>query len=161
MFDTSVVQVEIPEGCNVIIGQAHFIKTAEDIYEAVVSSVPGIQFALAFSEASGPRLVRCEGTNNALKNLAGETALRISSGHSFVIYLEGAFPINILNALKNLSEVCQIFCATANPVQVLIAQTKQGRGILGVIDGYPPLGLEGEADVTARRAFLRKIGYKN
>jgi len=161
MLDTSIVQVEVPEGCNIILGQAHFIKTAEDIYEAVVSSVPGIQFALAFSEASGPRLVRCEGTNIALKSLAGKTALQISSGHSFVIYLQGAFPINVLNALKNLSEVCQIFCATANPVQVLIAQTEQGRGVLGVIDGYPPLGLEEEGDVSARRTFLRKIGYKN
>jgi len=160
MLDTSLVQIEVPDGCNIIIGQAHFIKTAEDIYESIVSSVPGVQFGLAFCEASGPRLVRCEATNNDLKNLAGKAALLIGSGHSFIIYLQGAFPINILNALKSLSEVCQIYCATANPVQVLVAQSDQGRGILGVIDGYPPLGLETDSDVSARRSFLRKIGYK-
>jgi uncharacterized protein len=160
VLDTSLVQIEVPEGCNVIIGQAHFIKTAEDVYEAIVSSVPGIQFGLAFCEASGPRLVRCEATNTDLKILAGKAALLIGSGHSFIIYLQGAFPINVLNALKNLSEVCQIFCATANPVQVLVAQSDQGRGILGVIDGFSPLGLETDSDVSVRRSFLRKIGYK-
>ncbi len=160
MLETSLVQIDVPDGNNVIIGQAHFIKTAEDLYEAIVGSVPEIQFGLAFCEASGPRLVRGEGTNPDLKDLAGKGALAIGAGHSFIIYLKGAFPINILNALKNLSEVCQIFCATANPVQVIVAQSDQGRGILGVIDGYSPLGLETESDVSTRRSFLRKIGYK-
>jgi uncharacterized protein len=160
MFETSLVQIEVPEGSNVIIGQSHFIKTAEDLYESLVSSVPGAQFGLAFCEASGPRLVRCEGTNDDLKALAGKNALQIGAGHSFIIYIRGAFPINILNSIKQLSEVCQIFCATANTVQIIIAQSDQGRGILGVIDGSSPLSVETNSDIEARRSFLRKIGYK-
>ncbi len=155
------MQIDTPEGTNVVIGQAHFIKTVEDIYESLVSSVPGIQFGLAFCEASGPRLVRREGTHEDLTKLAGENALKIGAGHSFIVYIRGAFPINVLNSLKNLSEVCHIFCASANPVQLIIAQTDQGRGILGVIDGNSPLGIEDTSDVEARRSFLRKIGYKH
>ena len=160
MFETFLVQIEVPEGSNVIIGQSHFIKTAEDLYESLMTSVPGAQFGLAFCEASGPRLVRCEGTTEDLKDLAGNNAMQIGAGHSFIIYIRGAFPINVLNSIKHLSEVCKIFCATANPVQVIIAQSDQGRGILGVIDGSSPLGIETNLDVEARRSFLRKIGYK-
>ncbi len=155
-----LIQVEVPDGTNVIIGQSHFIKTTEDIHEALVSSVPGIQFGLAFCESSGPRLVRVEGTSEELRKLAIKNVVEIGAGHSFIIYIKGAFPINVLNALKNLGEVCQIFCATANPVQVIVAQSEQGRGILGVIDGGSPMGVELEQDVKERRAFLRKIGYK-
>jgi adenosine/AMP kinase len=160
MLDTMLVQVEVPDGTNVIIGQSHFIKTTEDIHEVLVSSVPGIQFGLAFCESSGPRLVRIEGNSEELKKLATKNALEIGAGHSFIIYIKGAFPINVLNALKNLGEVCQIFCATANPVQAIVAQSEQGRGILGIIDGGSPLGVETEQDIKERRAFLRKIGYK-
>jgi len=160
LLTTELVQVEVSEGTNVIIGQSHFIKTAEDIYEALVSSVPGIQFGLAFCEASGPRLIRSEGTSEELKELAINCALGIGAGHSFIIYVKEAFPLNVLNALKNLGEVCHIFCATANPLQIIVAQSDQGRGILGVIDGSSPLGVESEQDMKERRAFLRKIGYK-
>lgn len=160
MIEMLSVRVEVPEGINVIIGQSHFIKSAEDIYESLVSSVPGILFGLAFCEASGPKLVRCEGTSEELKDLATKSALGVGAGHSFFVFIKGAFPINVLNSLKNLSEVCQIFCATANPVQVIIAQSEQGRGILGVIDGNSPVGVETNSDVEARRIFLRKIGYK-
>ena len=155
-----LVQVEVPDGTNVIVGQSHFIKTTEDIHEALVSSVPGIQFGLAFCESSGPRLVRSEGTNEDLKRLAVKKALEVGAGHSFIIYIKGAFPINVLNALKNLGEVCNIFCATANAVQVIVARSEQGSGILGIIDGGHPLGVETEQDVKERRTFLRKIGYK-
>lgn len=161
MIETDLVKVDVPDGTNVVIGQSHFIKTVEDIYESLVSSVPGIRFGLAFCEASGPRLVRCESTDEELNNLAVKNALAIGAGHSFILFIRGAFPINILNALKNLQEVCQIFCATANPVQLIIAKSDQGRGILGVIDGSSPLGVESSTDVQARRAFLRKIGYKH
>ena len=161
MIETRLVQIDVPEGTNVIVGQSHFIKTAEDIYEAMVSAVPEIKFGLAFCEASGPRLVRCEGTRNDLKELAARNALEVGAGHSFIIYIQGAFPINVLNSLKSLSEVCQIFCATANSVQIVIAQSDQGRGILGVIDGSSPLGIETAEDLEARRSFLRKIGYKH
>jgi uncharacterized protein len=160
MIETKLVQVNVPEGSNIIIGQSHFIKTAEDLYESLVSAVPGIQFGLAFCEASGPRLVRCEGTVQDLKDLAARNALQIGAGHSFIVYIRGAFPINVLNAIKNLSEVCQIFCASANPIQLVIAETDQGRGILGVIDGNKPLGIETHSDLEARRSFLRKTGYK-
>jgi len=161
MVETELVQVEVPEGTNVIIGQSHFIKTAEDIYESLVGSVPGIKFGLAFCEASGPKLVRCESTDKELNDLAARNALAIGAGHSFILYIRGAFPINILNGLKNLQEICNIFCATANPVQIIVAKSEQGRGIVGVIDGSSPLGVENESDVEARRAFLRKIGYKH
>jgi uncharacterized protein len=160
MVEIKLVPIQVPDGTNVIIGQSHFIKSAEDMYESLVSSVPGIQFGLAFSEASGPRLVRCEGSVDELKNLASKQAMRIGCGHSFVVYIRGAFPINVLNSLKNLSEVCQIFCATANELQLIIAESEQGRGILGVIDGKSPLAVETDNDVQTRRDFLRKIGYK-
>lgn len=154
------VKVAVPEGCNFILGQSHFIKTVEDICEAVVSSVPGVKFALAFNEASGPCLVRCEGTDDELKELVREKSLEIGAGHVFVLYLRNAFPINVLNAIKQLGVVCNIFCATANPVEVMIAESEQGRGVLGVIDGYAPKGIESEADIHSRKEFLRKIGYK-
>jgi uncharacterized protein len=160
LLETIIVQVDVPEETNVIIGQSHFIKTAEDIYEALVSSVPGILFGLAFCEASGPRLVRCEGTNQELKKLAIKNALEIGAGHSFIIYIKGAFPINVLNAIKNLGEVCHIFCATANTVQAVVIRSDQGNGLLGIIDGGSPLGVETDHDVKDRRTFLRKIGYK-
>jgi len=160
LLETILIQIEVPEGTNVIIGQSHFIKTTEDIHEALVCSVPGIQFGLAFCESSGPRLVRSEGTSKELKELATKNAVKIGAGHSFIIYIKGAFPINILNALKNLGEVCQLFCATANPVQAIVVRSDQGSGIVGVIDGGSPLGVETEQDVKERRAFLRKIGYK-
>ena len=160
MIETELVQVDVPEGINVIIGQSHFIKTAEDLYESLVSAVPGIQFGLAFCEASGPRLVRCEGNAQDLKDLASRNALQISAGHTFIVYIRGAFPINVLYSIKNLGEVCQIFCASANPIQLIIAESNQGRGVLGVIDGSKPLGIETDADLDSRRSFLRKIGYK-
>jgi len=154
------VPVSKPEGANVIIGQAHFVKTAEDLYEAMVNSVPNVKFGLAFCEASGDRLVRGEGTDDALRELAVENAKRIGAGHSFIIVMSGAFPINVLNAVKSVPEVCGIFCATANDVEVLVAVTAQGRGVVGVVDGQAPLGIESEGDVQARRSLLRRFGYK-
>ena len=150
----------IPEGANVILGQTHFIKTAEDLYEALVNSVPNIKFGLAFCEASGPCLVRSEGNDPELKKQAENSALQIRAGHIFVIYIKNAFPINVLKAVKDCPEVCSIYCATANPVEVIIGETKQGRGILGVIDGSSPKGIETDKDVAHRKEFLRKIGYK-
>ncbi|MFH0876947.1 MAG: adenosine-specific kinase [Candidatus Omnitrophota bacterium] len=155
-----VVKITKPENVNIVIGQAHFIKTVEDLYEAIVASVPNIKFGLAFCEASGACRVRCEGTDENLKKLAAENAMAVGCGHSFFILLEGAFPINILNAVKNVPEVCSIFCATANPLEVLVAETATGRGILGVIDGAKPAGLEQEEDVRWRKDLLRKFGYK-
>ena len=159
-METKIYKLKVPEGTNVILGQTHFIKTAEDLYEIMVNSVPGIKFGLAFCEASGPCLIRSEGNDEVLKKLAETSALEIGAGHSFVIYLKDAFPINVLNAVKNCPEVCSIFCATANPVEVVIAETEQGRGILGVIDGFKPKGVENEEDKKHRKEFLRKIGYK-
>jgi len=155
-----VIQIEIPKDTNVILGQSHFIKTTEDIYEALITSTPSIKFGLAFCEASGDRLIRVEGNDDELKNLATEMALKIGAGHMFIIYLRNAWPINVLNALKTVSEVVTLYCATANPVQVLVAETDQGRGIIGVIDGFKPVGVEKDENVRARREFLRKIGYK-
>ncbi len=155
-----LIPLDVPKDLNVIIGETHFIKSAEDIYEAIVNSVPEIKFGLAFCEASGPRLIRVEGSDENLRNLASKNALEVGAGHIFIIYLRGAYPINVLNALKAVPEVCNIFCASANPVQVVVAQSEQGRGILGVIDGSSPLGVEKEEDVRNRRAFLKKIGYK-
>ncbi|MBI4769896.1 MAG: adenosine-specific kinase [Chloroflexi bacterium] len=155
------VAIEKPEAANVILGQSHFIKTVEDIHEALVNAVPGIKFGVAFCEASSKCLVRWSGTDPALAELAQKNALAIGAGHSFVVVLgEGFYPINVLNALKSVPEVCHIFCATANPVEVLLAQTAQGRGILGVVDGAGPAGVEGEADIAWRKGFLRQIGYK-
>lgn len=154
------VSIPVPEGTNVILGQAHFIKTVEDLYEALVSSVPGIRFGLAFCEASQKRLIRFEGNDKELIELAVEAAKKIAAGHTFVIYIRNAWPINVLNALKSVEEVVTLFAATANPLQVIIAETGQGRGVIGVIDGFTPVGVETEADKKERYEFLRKIGYK-
>jgi len=154
------VALEKPEAVNVILGQAHFIKTVEDLHEALVGAVPGIQFGLAFCEASGPCLVRHSGTAPELVELATKNAMALAAGHSFLILLGNAFPINVLNAVKAVPEVCHIFCATANPVEVILAQTDQGRGILGVIDGESPRGIETDKDVAERQAMIRRFGYK-
>ena len=154
------VKMEFPEEANIIIGQTHFIKTTEDLYEVMVNAVPGIKFGLAFNEASGPCLIRAEGNDQELKSLAIKNVKVIGAGHIFVIILKDAFPINILNSIKNCPEICTIFCATANQVEVIIAQTDLGRGVLGVIDGYSPKGVETNKDVQGRKEFLRKIGYK-
>jgi hypothetical protein len=160
-MEITVVQVDKPEEINLILGQSHFIKTVEDIHEALVGSVPGIKFGLAFNEASGPALVRASGTDDELIELARRNALALSTGHSFVIFLgAGFYPVNVLNTVKMVPEVCRIFCATANPVQVIVAQTEQGQGILGVIDGVKTKGIETEEDVAHRKDFLRMIGYK-
>ena len=154
------VKLDAPKETNLILGQTHFIKSAEDLYEVLVTTVPGIKFGLAFCEASGKCLVRSEGNDNELKKAAEVNALALGAGHSFLIFMRNAYPINILNALKNVQEVCGIFCATANPVEVIIAQTEQGRGILGVIDGESPRGIEKVEDIEERRSFVRAIGYK-
>jgi len=154
------IPIKIPEGANVIIGRSHFIKTVEDIYESLVTSVPGIKFGLAFNEASGKRLVRYEGNDEELVKAAIEAALSIGAGHTFVLFIRGAYPINILNQLKMVQEVVSLYVATGNPVQVIVAETDQGRAVIGVVDGYTPLGVEGEEDKKERREFLRKIGYK-
>ena len=159
-MDLLVVPVDNPEGLNVILGQSHFIKTVEDLHEVLVASVPGIKFGLAFCESSGARLVRRTGTDPDLTDLATRNAVAIGAGHTFIIFLGNAFPLNVLNAIKAVPEVCRIFCATANPVQVIVATTNQGRGILGVIDGQSPLGIEDEAATRQRKEFLRAIGYK-
>ena len=157
----SIVPIEKPDpNLNVIIGHSHFIKTVEDLFEALVNTVPGIKFGLAFCEASGARLVRTSGTDAELTALAARNAQAMGAGHAFIIFLGNAFPINVLNAVKAVPEVCRIFCATANPVQVIVAETDLGRGIVGVIDGQPPLGVEDESGVAWRKDFLRKIGYK-
>lgn len=155
------VQVDKPEEINFILGQSHFIKTVEDIHETLVNSVPGIKFGIAFCEASGKCLVRWSGTDPQMVELARKNALSIGAGHSFIIFLaDGFFPINVLNAVKNVPEVCHIFCATANPTRVLLSDDGEGRGILGVIDGLKPKGVEEEPDITWRKGFLRQIGYK-
>ena len=155
------VRIDKPETTNFILGQTHFIKTVEDVHEALVGAVPGIKFGLAFCEASGACLVRCSGTDAGLVDLARKNALALGAGHSFIVFLgDGFFPVNVLNALKMVPEVCRIFCATANPTEVVVAQTDQGRGILGVVDGAPPRGAETEADAAWRHGFLRQIGYK-
>ena len=155
------VRIDKPETTNFILGQTHFIKTVEDVHEALVGAVPGIKFGLAFCEASGVCLVRCSGTDPALLELAKKNALALGAGHTFIVFLgDGFFPVNVLNALKMVPEVCRIFCATANPTEVVIAQTDQGRGILGVVDGASPKGVEAEADVSWRKNLLRQIGYK-
>jgi adenosine/AMP kinase len=159
-METHVVRIENPQALNVILGQAHFIKTADDLHEALVGIVPNIRFGLAFCEASGLRLIRTSGTVPALVDLAARNAQALGCGHVFVIFLDGAFPINVLGAIRQVPEVCGIFCATANPLEVIVAETEQGRGMLGVIDGQPPLGVEGPDDVRARRDLLRKFGYK-
>ncbi|HEX2998312.1 MAG TPA: adenosine-specific kinase, partial [Anaerolineales bacterium] len=155
------VKIEKPEEINFILGQSHFIKTVEDMHEALVSSVPGIKFGLAFCEASGKCLIRWSGTDETMIELAKKNAQAVGAGHSFILFLgEGFYPINVLNTIKNLSEVARIFCATANPTEVLVAQTEQGRGILGVVDGFAPQGVEDEEGINWRKGFLRMIGYK-
>ncbi len=154
------VKLEFPEGANIIVGQTHFIKTAEDLYEVMVNALPKSRFGIAFCEASGACLIRVEGNDEELKKVAVRNAQAIGAGHTFVMVLLDAYPINVLNAIKNCPEVCSIFCATANPVEVIIAESSQGRGVLGVIDGFPPKGVEGPEDVQWRKGLLRKIGYK-
>jgi uncharacterized protein len=155
------ILIEKPGAVNFILGQSHFIKTVEDIHEALVNAVPGIKFGVAFCEASGKCLIRWSGTDEAMIDLARKNAMAIGAGHSFIIFLaDGYYPINVLNAIKNVAEVCHIFCATANPAEVLVAETEMGRGILGVVDGSSPKGIEEEDDIAWRKGFLRKIGYK-
>ncbi len=159
-MELKTVRLEIPEGGNVILGQTHFIKTAEDLYEAMVNTVPNMKFGIAFNEASGACLVRVEGNDEALKGVATRNAQAVAAGHIFCIAMRDGYPINVLGRIKDVPEVCSIFCATANPVEVVIAETERGRGVLGVIDGSSPKGVEGPDDVEWRRGFLRKIGYK-
>lgn len=159
-MEIKTITVENPSGLNFILGQSHFIKTVEDIHETLVTSVPNIKFGLAFCESSGPCLVRASGTDNDLVDLAKKNAFALSAGHAFILFLKDAYPLNVLNTIKMVPEVCNIYCATANPVEVIVAESDQGRGILGVIDGYKSKGIEGEEDVKDRKALLRRIGYK-
>lgn len=159
-MELTTVRIQKPDDINLILGQSHFIKTVEDLHEALVTAVPRLKFGLAFCESSGPALVRWSGTDADLVDLAKQTAFRLAAGHCFIIFLRDAFPINVLNAIKMVPEVCGIYCATANPVEVVLAETEQGRGILGVIDGVKSKGIEGDEDIAHRKEFLRKIGYK-
>jgi adenosine/AMP kinase len=160
-MEISTVPIEKPEPINFVLGQTHFIKSVEDIHETLVTNVPGIKFGLAFCEASGKCLIRWTGTDDDMVELAKKNASAVAAGHVFILFLgEGFFPINVLNALKMVPEVCRIFCATANPTQVIVAETEQGRGVLGVVDGYSPKGIEGDEDIAWRKGFLRTIGYK-
>ena len=159
-MELHAVAIDKPDDVNVIVGQSHFVKTVEDVYEALAGSSPHLRFGLAFCEASGPRLVRNAGNDEELVELAVSNALAIAAGHVFVVFIREGFPVNVLNQLKAVPEVCQIFCATANPVQVLVARTDQGRGIIGVVDGEVPLGVETDEDVADRYELLRRIGYK-
>jgi adenosine/AMP kinase len=160
MLEMEAVRMEVPADANVIVGQAHFIKTVEDLYEAVATTVPQAKFGLAFNESSGACLTRSEGNDQTLRDTAIRNAQALGSGHTFVLVIGNAYPINILNAIRNVPEVCSIFCATANPLEIVVARTEQGQGVLGVIDGSSPKGVEGEADVAWRHDLLRKIGYK-
>jgi adenosine/AMP kinase len=160
MMEFKTVKIEKPEDMNFILGQAHFIKTVEDLHETLVTAVPGIQFGLGFCESSGPCLVRASGTDPALVDLAKKNAFALSAGHTFVIFLRGVFPINVLNAVKSVQEVCAIYCASANPVEVILAETEQGRGIMGVVDGSRSKGIETDKDVASRKELLRRLGYK-
>jgi adenosine/AMP kinase len=159
-MELRVEKLEFPEGCNVILGHSHFIKTVEDLYEVMMGSTPNPQFGLAFCEASCSRLIRKAGTDDEMMHVAVENAKRVGAGHTFIIVMKDIFPINVLNAVKGCQEVCRIFCATANPVEVILAETEQGRGIVGVVDGLSPLGVESESDVDERKALLRDFGYK-
>jgi len=159
-LETRVLRIEGPEGANIILGQSHFIKTVEDLHESIACGVPSAKFGLAFCESSGPCLVRSSGNDQELIDHAGKAALKIGAGHSFIVFLKDAYPINVLNQVKQVQEVCSIYAATANPIQVIVAETGQGRGILGVIDGSKPKGIETAKDIEDRKAFLRKIGYK-
>ncbi len=159
-MELKAVRLEIPENGNIIAGQTHFIKSVEDLYEAVVNTVPHMKFGVAFNEASGPCLTRVEGNDDELKSMATRNATAVGAGHFFVIALREGYPINLTNAIQQVPEVCCIYCATANPVEVIVAETEQGRGVLGVVDGSPPKGVESDDDARARREFLRRIGYK-
>jgi adenosine/AMP kinase len=159
-MELKIVPLEIPEGGNLILGQTHFIKTVEDVYEAIVNTAPQIKFGVAFNEASGPCLTRVDGNDDRLQALAARNAAAVAAGHIFVVAMREGYPINVLGRIKDVPEVCSIFCATANPVQVVVAESEQGRGVLGVIDGFPPKGVESAEDADKRRAFLRMIGYK-
>ena len=159
-MDIKSVRIEKPDDMNFILGQSHFIKTVEDLYEAIVQTAPQMKFGIGFCESSGPALARFAGNEPRLVELAKRNALALSCGHAFIIFMEGGFPLNILNTIKNVPEVCQVFCATANPVEVIVAESEQGRGILGVIDGVKTRGVESESDIQVRKEFLRKIGYK-
>jgi len=160
MLEFESVRMEFPGDANIIVGQSHFIKTVEDLYEAVVNTVPQASFGLAFNESSGPCLTRADGNDDALKSAAIGNAQALGAGHVFVLLVRNAYPLNLLHAIRRAPEVCTIFCATANPVEIIIARSPQGRGVMGVIDGSSPRGVEGPADISARRDFLRKIGYK-
>lgn len=159
-MELTAVRLEIPDGCNLILGQTHFIKSVEDLYEAMVNAVPQMKFGIAFNEASGPCLTRVDGNDEDLKAAAVRNASAIAAGHIFVILLRDGYPVNVLGRIKDVPEVCSIFCATANPVEAIVAQTEMGRGVIGVVDGLPPKGVETAADAQARRDFLRLIGYK-
>lgn len=159
-MEFKTVKIEKPDDMNFILGQSHFIKTVEDLYEAIVQTAPQMKFGIGFCESSGPALVRFAGNDSKLTELACKNAWALSCGHAFIIFMEGGFPINILNTLKNVPEVCQIFCATANPVEVIVAESAQGRGVMGVIDGVKTRGIETDSDIQIRKDFLRKIGYK-
>ena len=159
-MELKAIRLEIPEGANIVLGQTHFIKSVEDIYEAVVTASPQIKFGIAFNEASGPCLTRVEGNDEDLKAVAALNAAAVGAGHTFVVVLRDGFPINVLNRIQQVPEVCSIYCASANPVEAIVVETEQGRGVLGVVDGFPPKGIETEADVQARKDFLRMIGYK-
>lgn len=160
MLEFKKVKVETPKDCNVIVGMAHFIKTVEDLYEALVNAVPNIHFGIGFCESSGPCLVRHEGNDDELRRLASEKAFEIACGHSFIIYLKNAYPINVLDKIKNTPETCTIYAATANPLEIVIAETEQGRGIIGIVDGLKSKGIETDEEIKTRKQFLRKIGYK-
>jgi uncharacterized protein len=160
MLEVKTVAMEFPADANIIVGQAHFIKTVEDLYEAMSTTVPQARFGLAFNESSGACLTRSEGNDPALRDCAVRNAQALAAGHTFVLIMQNAYPINVLHVIRNVPEVCSIFCATANPAQIIIAESEQGRGVLGVIDGSSPNGVEGDADVTWRHDLLRKIGYK-
>jgi adenosine/AMP kinase len=159
-MDLKVVKVRAPDGCNLILGQSHFIKSVEDLHEAMVTAVPGAKFGLAFCESSGPCLVRFSGTDEELKKFAADSAFKLSCGHCFIVVMRDVYPINVLDRIRSAPEVCSIFCATANPVEVIVAETEQGRGVVGVVDGLKSKGIETEKDVKERKEFLRKIGYK-
>ena len=159
-MEFEIVKIEMPEECNLVLGTAHFIKTVEDLYEALVNAVPGIKFGIGFCEASGPCLVRSEGNDTELENHAKDVAARLGCGHSFIVFLKNAFPINVLDKIKQVPEVCTIHAATANPLEIVVTETEQGRGIMGVIDGFKTKGIETPKDVKERKEFLRKIGYK-
>jgi len=159
-MELKIIKVDVPKDCNIILGTAHFIKTIEDLYEALINAVPNIQFGIGFCEASGPCLVREEGNDEQLKSLASTQALKLSCGHSFIIFLKNAFPINVLDKIKKVPEVCTIYAATANPLEIIVVETEQGRGILGVVDGFNAKGIETDKEAEERKKFLRNIGYK-